>query len=253
MKQNKNYWKKLGRELTEYVSQGNWRQERSIKVSHTSLFPIHNVGRGPNPGEPTLLDFNTRLTEASAIHFHFENKYNSLEIYINVKGNSANRIFFEVRKNGKNTDFTYKPCFSNEDQSYFVKEMIKLNGEDKYFSDDTLRETLKANGYSVVTEFAYSDVVSFSMPHHSGGSIRSGYIKQLKNGIEIGWLSSGTYNSIPNVVKIERSRGIKTESLSKLGIESRGYYSHHYNCNILPSQVSQAVSFFKSRFKNVSK
>lgn len=249
LKQDKNFWKRLTKEFNSHADKDDWKHEKSIKVSHTSLFPIHNVGRGPNPNEPTLLDFTTKITEARAIHFHYESKYGSLQIFLNSKTKSSNETFFEVRKNGKNQTFTYVDRVNEDDQfGYFVKELIKSAKDTDYIDTDYIREALVSQGYSILTEFSFTDKVSFRMPHHSGYSINPTYVKNIRSGIEIGWLSSGTYNSIPNVVRIERSNGIKCESLSKLGIERAGYYDHHYKCKILPTQAKAAKSFFKSRF-----
>ena len=245
---NKNYWKKLGIVFNEHADQDTWKAERSIKISHTSLFPNHTVGRGPNSGEVTLLDFSTRLTEARGVYFHYESKYKSVTIYINSKSESPDSTFFDTRKNGKSYAFTYRYRTDMQDQfGWLVKELMVGK---EYCDVDDIREALKVKGYSIVAEFQFTNIVSFSLPHHgSGGFIRPEYVKPIKNGIEIGWISSGTYNSIPNVVKIERTRGIKTKSLSKLGLESKGYYSHHYHCNILPEQAQQAKRFFGGRFK----
>lgn len=247
---NKNYWKKLSAVFTEYASKNDWNSNRSLKISHTSLFPVHTVGRGPNTGEPTLLDFSTRLIEANSLHFHYERRYGSIEIYYGAKNESPNNVFFEVRKNNKNLDFIYKMRADDENQfGWFIKKLCqKLEQKNEYVDEESIEKLLLSEGYSIVTKFEFSNKISFRMPHHGSGFIKPKYIKRFKNGIEIGWVSSGTYNSIPNVVRIEQIRNISTKNLSELGIETSGYYDHHYKCEILTSQAKQAKSFFQKRF-----
>jgi hypothetical protein len=250
---NKHAWNKLADDFNKHAEQDDWKKERSIKIEHTSLFPSHNVGRGPNVGENTLLDFTTKLTEASAVHFHYERKYGFVEILVKAKDDSDDRTFFEVRKNNKNYDFTYKHRADADDQfSWLVKDLIKAIEEKKNYVDtDSIEAELKTQGYSIVCIFPYTNIISFSMPHHGMGNIiKPSYVKKIKSGIELGFISSGTYNAIPNVIRITKARGIKAVSLKDLGLETRGYHDHHYRCNIQPSQAKQAQRFFKSRFKN---
>lgn len=252
MKTDKNFWKKLSRTFNDWALQDSYRSERSIKLSHTALWANHSVGRGPNPGEPGLLDFSTRIMEASTIYFHYEAKYGSIEIYVNSKTKSANQTFFEIRRNGKNRDFVFQRHADVEDYAWFIKDLLKEAQQKIFYDASEVRETLLKLGYSIIAEFDFTDRVEFELPHHSRGFIRPKYVKATKTSIEIGWVSSGTYNSLPNVVRIEKCRGVKTRSLSKLGIETKGYYSHHYHCNILPEQATQARRFFNSRFKGAA-
>ncbi len=213
------------------------------------MFPDHSVGRGPNRGEPTLLNFNTRLIEASAVYFHYETKYNTLRVYYNSKTDSARLTLFEVRRNNKNTTFIYNDRNREENSGWFLRDLKTAGGNKDVYATETVIELLKNQGYSIVTQFDYTDTISFEMPHHSGNHISPSYVKDVKNGIEIGWISNGTYNSIPQVLKIEKVTGIKTQSLRDLGIEKNGYYDGHYKCEILPSQAKAAKQFFSKRFK----
>lgn len=255
MKQNKNYWKKISREFNEHAERDDgWKNERAIKVSHTSLFPVHSGGRGPNPGEPTLLEFGTRLLSCSGIYFHFESKYGSLEIYTRSQTGGHSKVFFEVRKGNKNWDFTWIKRANPDDQhGWLIKEILvkaEAQGGRPYNTED-MREFLVSLGYSIVAEFEYTEKIQFRLPHHGGGFIRPTYVKAIKNGLEIGWISSGTYNSLPQVLKIEKIKRIRTVKLADLGIERKGYYSHYYHYEIQATQAKAAKAFFGKRFKKV--
>jgi len=251
---NKNAWKRLSREFNEYAAQDSYRNRRSLKVSHTSLFPIHSAGRGPNPGEPTLLEFGTRIVDANALYFHYESKFGSLEVYVRSQtGGRGSPVFFDVRKDGKTYSFTYEKTRDESDLPYFIrnlKSVAKTQGRDSdvYFAEDVREEMLK-QGFSIIAEFEYTERIRFQMPHHGHGFIKPTYVKETKTALEIGWVSSGTYNSIPQVLRVEKSRGIKTVSLRDLGIEQDGYYDGHYRCEIQAHQAEDAKRFFSKRFK----
>jgi hypothetical protein len=256
-KQDKNFWKRLGRTFNEHAAKDEYRKNRkSIKISHTGLFPNHSVGRGPNTGEPTLLDFSTRITEASGIHFH-RSEYGSIDIMVQSKTESVDKTFFDVRKNGKNKTFIFEHRSSDENQNWYVKDLMKVacardGVESVYWCDGRdVAEELEKQGYSIVTQFDFSNEIGFRLPHHgSGYFIKPSYVKQTAKAIEIGWVSSGTYNSLPNVIKIEMISEVKSQSLREMGLEGSGYYDGHYRCNILPTQAKAVKAFFGKRFGN---
>lgn len=252
MKRDKNFWKRLSHTFNDYAAKADWKHTRALKVSHTSLFPVHAVGRGPNTGEPTLLEFGTRLVEANGVLFHYEARFGSIQIYLSHKNDSQpNNIFFEVRKNGKNQNFVYLRRAGAETQEHFIQQLLKTaKSEGRSLYDlDCIREELIRTGYSVVSEFAFSEQLQFRMPHHGSGVIQPTYVKQTANAIEIGWISSGTYNAIPQVVRIECIRKISTVSLCDLGIETNGYYDGHYRCEVRTAQAREVKAFFSKRFK----
>lgn len=248
MKHNKNYWKRLTKQFNEYLGQDTWKSPRILKLEHTGLFPTNEAGRGPNRGEPTLLDFNTRIIEARSIHFDYDSKYNSLRIfYTSTTSSYSSNYFIEYRYKGKTENFIYKER-SGDNLPWIIKQ---LKEENEYLYDiESVIKLLEANGRKVITSFQFSGFISYNdLPHHGSYSIKPTYIKENSKGIEIGWKSVGTYNSLPNVLKISRSRSLSTTGLSDIGIEESGYYDGHYRCEILTSQAKQARSFFKSRFK----
>lgn len=247
MKQ-KNDWKRLNAELNAHAASG------SLKISHTTLFPVHSVGRGPNPGEPALLEFGTRLIQANGIHFHYESKYNSVLVYIaSITEGYPDNTFFEVRRDGKNSTFKFHKGGQHDNwfmnQLRVVARLKGAEGHSIYYVED-VRAALESQGYSVLTEFAYTHEIRYELPHHGGGShIHPEYVKPVRNGIEIGWISRGTYNSLPHVLKVEKITEIKTVALRDLGLETTGNHSHHYQCTVLPEQADAAKAFFSQRFK----
>lgn len=245
--ENKNYFKKLSKDFNQYAEQDTWNKTYSIKIEHSALFPVNEVGRGPNSGEPTLLNFETRIIEAKSIYFHYESKYSSLQIfYTSSTDNYPDDYFIEVRKSNKTQSIKLNQRASDNELPYLIKQ---LKGNQYVYRIEGYKELLEANGYSIVTCFGYTGQIQYELPHHFLYSIQPKYIKELNRGIELGFISSGTYNSLPHVLKITKSRGIKSVPLSDLGIETSGYYSHHYNCEIKQDQAIEAKKFFNKRFK----
>jgi hypothetical protein len=71
----------------------------------------------------------------------------------------------------------------------------------------------------------------------------------LDKSIEIGWTKSNTYNSLPETLKISLVKDIRSVTLSELGIEGAGYYSHDDRMTVRADQVEE-VKAFNKRFNS---
>lgn len=135
-------------------------------------------------------------------------------------------------------------------QHRFEKESArKVNDLFQHYSQNELQERLAKAGVKVSVFFRFTHEISAPrIPHGLGWCGKPEYVKLIKGGIEIGWIGSGTYNALPHVVRITRTREIKAVRLMDLGIESAGYYRHDQRCSIPKYQARKARAFFKSRF-----
>lgn len=80
------------------------------------------------------------------------------------------------------------------------------------------------------------------------------YLEHSDKGLELGWMTHSTYNSLPCTLKIFKARGISTVKLSDLGVEEAGYYSHHDQMRVLPEHADRAKRFarkFKAKTEKI--
>lgn len=249
---NKNYWTKLSKELNAYTESSTWSKPRMIQIEHTGFFPNHIGHRGLNHNESSLLDFSTRITEANAVHFAYNRKYNSVQLYIkSTVHNYGAGTYIEFVRNGKTRSVT---LYDRDDKAnWIITEVLGKEFESDLFqsySQDELKDALTLAGCNVLVFFRFNVEIGLSLPHHGRGYLgKPSYVKPNRTGIEIGWVSSGTYNSLPNVIRVSRVTTIQAVKLSDLGIENRGYYSHDWKCSIPKRQAKQAKAFFGKRFK----
>lgn len=75
------------------------------------------------------------------------------------------------------------------------------------------------------------------------------FVNVTSSGIELGWYTNQTYNSLPMVLKISKVKEIRTVKLKDLGIERAGYYSYTDNMQVLPEHV-EAAKRFANKFDN---
>lgn len=250
---NKHYWTKLGRELNEYVEKSTWSRPRTIQIEHTGFFSRHIGFRGLNHNESKLLDFGTRLIEANAVHFAYSRKYNSVNMYIQSTVHSQDAgTYIEFTRNGKLETVT---LYDGSDRR--PRQIVEILGGKvdvdlfQEYSQDEFKTALVKAGCNVLVFFRFNAQVGIDIPHHNASSYigKPNYIKTNKRGIEIGYMSHGTYNSLPSVISIKRVSTIQSVKLVDLGIERKGYYSHDCKCLIPKSQAKQAKRFFAKRFK----
>lgn len=132
-----------------------------------------------------------------------------------------------------------------EDAQFNEDELRRLFTQDLISSvayplsrGDTERfeKILTALGSKLVSHYIFTDRMSI-VPQ---------FVRETKRGLEIGWMTSSTYNSLPVVLKVEKSKGIKTIGLADIGVEERGYYSHDDRMQVLPSQAKAAREFARS-------
>lgn len=89
-------------------------------------------------------------------------------------------------------------------------------------------------GHKMIKHYHFNDCVTVWTPQ---------YTTALKNGIEIGYHTGNTYNSLPVVVKLTAVNKIKAVKLSEIGVETRGNYSHDARWSVRSEQVKQAKRF----------
>lgn len=119
----------------------------------------------------------------------------------------------------------------------FYRDLVKYDLDDG--RTERFEKFLTAIGFKLVAYFNFTERFWGVSPD---------YFEQTRNGFEIGWTTKGTYNSLPQTLKVTKSRGIKTVGLSEIGIEGSGYYSHSDRMQILPEQVKEAKRY-AARFR----
>ena len=255
---NKNYWTKLSKQLNTYAESGTWSRPRTIQIEHTGFFRRHVAERGLNHNESSLLDFGTRIIEANGVHFAYNRKYNSVQLYIRSTIHSGDAgTYIEVTKSGTTHALT---LYDNAEENHWsvrrLKELLNNTKEVRinlfqHYAQEELKEELVKADCKILVFFRFNVEMGVSLPHHVASVVgKTNYVKPNRTGIEIGWTASGTYNSLPNVVRVSRVTTIQSVKLSDLGIENRGYYSHDWKCSIPKRQAKQAKAFFTKRFKS---
>jgi hypothetical protein len=249
---NKHYWNKLSKELNAYVESGSYDKPRTLQIEHTGFFPNHVGQRGLNHNESSLLDFGTRIIEARGVHFAYDRRFNTVQLYIKSTVHNYNAgTYIEVTKDGK----TYSVTLRDKDETTNGR-LTNLLGKEfesdlfQVYSQDELKEELTKAGCNILVFFRFTIELGLNLPHHADRFLGTpSYVKETKRGVELGWFAAGTYNSLPHVVKVSKVTTIQSVKLVDLGIESRGYYSHDWRCSVPKAQASKAKAFFKKRFK----
>lgn len=278
--------KKLSNDFNNWVLQDKG-YDRKILIEHTAFFSGSVGARGPNWDESGLLNFGTKLIEANSVHFAGGKNTYSIDIYVNSTVSSHDRgVYVELRTNEKTYTFellNYQDEiphqlraaigkiseFLPEEYERFLEESKNVDAWqlesafEKYVLDrpmnifcvherGELKEKLEEYGIKILVWYDYTHKISSSRIPHMGkygvSKVGQHYVKQTKNSIELGWYASGTYNALPNVVRISKTRKMPTTRLCDISLEKRGYYDHHFKCEIPTTQVNAAKSFFKKRF-----
>ena len=276
MKTNKNYWLTVSKDLNEWVEKD--RYERLLKIEHTGFFPLHRADRGLNLSESNTLNFATKLIEAKEVLFikGSEKQRSTLFIKSTVENYAKRGVYLELRYN--NTTFCFqlnedichipyefgrklpaiKEVFS-EEYSWFCKqvktEARPLKNEiDKRFHKEMLgrftnyqkdtENNFKACGIKVLRVFEYTE--SYTL-------YRSFDLKKTRHGMELVWYSLGTYNSLPNRIRVTKATNLNTVKLVDLGAELRGYYSHDRKASVLRDQAAAVKKFMAALSKKTYK
>lgn len=253
MSYDKHFWNKQNE---FFVTGYSWDKPEVIKVEHTGFFANHSGCQGPNTGETGLLDFSTRIYEASAVHFvkcAFQGDGVRVLIQERIGTCSSDRLYLRLKIEKKYHDvFT----FEGEDELPYVLKNVsnEKQRELKYilshsYKEKELNVLLQSEGIEVLEYFRFSIAIHQKLPHHGGDVLQPVFIKERKNSLELGWISNGTYNSLPNTVKVTKTKEIKTVKLQDIGAETVGYYDHHYRCVIPVEQRAAAESFAKKFIK----
>jgi hypothetical protein len=252
---NKYYWTKLTKKFNDYAAKTDWKKPRIIQVEHIGFFKKHVGHRGLNHNESRLLEFGTRLIEAEAIHFAYTREFNSVHVYIRSTIYTPEAgTYIEFVKDGKTYSATMYDRGGENDVPYSIEKVLGKGVDCDLFqayAQIELKEKLEATRCNVLVFFRFTTQMGMNIPHHSRNYLgQVDYIRETKQGIELGWIASGTYNSLPNVVRIKRITAIPTVKLSDLGIERKGYYSHDMQCTIPKAQAQLVKRFFGKRFKH---
>jgi len=248
---NKHYWTKLSKQFNAHTEKSSWSNPKTIQIEHTSFFGRHVGMRGLNHNESSLLDFGTRIIEANAVYFAYNAKYKSVELYIQSTVHSGNAgTYVEFVKGGKTVSLT---LYDNAEKApWQIERSLGLSVETDLFQNyaqEEFKQALNKAGAKILVFFRFNQSIGLSLPHMIRHTGTPNYVKPTKQGVELGWISSGTYCSLPNVVKVKRVNSIQSVKLTDLGIERRGYYSHDLKCSIPKNQAKQAKRFFAKRFK----
>jgi len=286
MKTNKNYWLTVSKDLNEWVEKD--RYERLLKIEHTGFFPLHRADRGLNHNESNTLNFATKLIEAKEVLFikGSEKQRSTLFIKSTVENYTKRGVYLELRYN--NTTFCFqlnenrcyipyefgrklpaiKEVFS-EEYSWFCKQVktearplriedgkrveIQEYEIDKRFNKEILgrftnyqkdtENNFKACGIKVLRVFEYTE--SYSLY----GSFD---LKKTRHGMELVWYSLGTYNSLPNRIRVTKATNLNTVKLVDLGAELRGYYSHDRKATVLRDQAAAVKKFMAALSKKTA-
>jgi len=252
---NLNNLKKLNKELNDWLEVGDYNNQRNLKIEHNHFNPIHSVGYGLN-GDTQMVEFQTQLIEAKAIHIsrHFDSTSDYTSVYISSTGDGSRskRGFFFEYKDSKGKRHTYHDitvdklqwlfgdATSDAGYSNLVRQAHGLNWES--FEQKNFEELFKNKGWELVKTFQYNHCFTFHPK----------FIKQTSRSIEFGWETNFTYYSHPNTLKITKCKEVKRINLASIGVEKTGYYDHHTNIYIRPEQL-KAVKKFNQRFNSISK
>lgn len=118
----------------------------------------------------------------------------------------------------------------------------------QHYAQDQFQTRLKAAGIKILVFFRFTHQLQGDRIPHHGGEVKTSYVKTSSRGVELGWYSSGTYNGLPNVVRITKTMELPTVKLHTIGLERSGYYDHHFRCSIPKTQADAAKAFFAKRF-----
>lgn len=247
MKLDKHFYNKLTKEFNSYAEQDDWRKERTIQIEFTSFFKRHLAERGLNHNESGLLDFGSQLIDAKAIHFAYDRRF-GVHIYIrSIVHTSSAGTYIEWTKNGKTESLA---MYDHQDEvPWRFKDVLTKQDIDLFqsYSQKEIKDKLNAAGFKILVFFRFNTELRTNIPHHHSTASGRAYLKRIRNGIEMGGRSSGTYNSLPYVIRIQKVHALKVTKLVDLGIEDKGYYSHDFKCKIPSNQAEKAKQFFKSR------
>lgn len=120
----------------------------------------------------------------------------------------------------------------------FYRDLVKYDLDQGRLQ--RLEEFIAHIGFKLVAYFSFTERFWGVSPD---------YFEETSNGFEIGWTAKGTYNALPQTLKVTKSRGIKTVGLAEIGVEGSGYYNHSDRMQILPGQVDE-VKRFASRYRS---
>lgn len=270
---NLNNLRKLNDKLNSHIDHWN---EQSVIVSIESFQPLHIADCQRN-NTSMLMDFQKKVITCQNLYLvrpiYLSSNTNSLKLYIKSKGyednnytnNTVRYVEYKDAKNRKSSfsisseslkahfnldqligkELDVDQLENSKDFEEQVKRKIdslayKLNSDDQY-GEKAIEEFFKSVNLTLLNHFCYNYEYDFSISK----------LKTNDKKIQIAYIDTKTYNSIPAMITIElKSTPLELVKLHELGIEKAGYYSHHDKMSILPEQKEEVLNFMK-RFEKV--
>lgn len=272
---DKRHLNKLNQRFKEHLSQHSWKCQNNILVETTRFTGIDRAEAGRNQ-VGTLMQLQRQRIDVRELHISRWSSIKGREPYFNVYVNTStsqthgfgkqDSKYLWVLKgpDGETHEISVYESWNFEDIDVdqllytlgaprawgrtetkrkrvtdFYRNSIKFANSRTGAPPDYFEKHLKAKGFKLLTAMVYEMKFSF----------RSDYIKESKNSIEFGWMSVGTYNSLPETLKITiRKSNPKYLNLADLGVESAGYYTHCDRMKIRPEDKAEAMQFYR-KFK----
>lgn len=281
---NGTFLNQLNKKLREFKAKDDWKSVRNILVHRTSFEQMDRLSPGRN-SVSDVVQLITKTTDAESIYFDKNHSgFTSLYIQSNTRpahtfGSQDQAMLVVYRDTkGRRNSLELARAWDSEDvkvdqiaslleRAHITKlkpcspgwyasrarfktrlqteiqhnSRIGRNGE----LSPILLKMFERAGLKVV------ECVPFTEKIWAYNNVK--YVKMSAKRIELGFLDITTYNTLPSTIVIElRSSETKLISLSDLGVEKPGYYSHSDKMKIKPEHVAQ-ISAFQNRFKRMLK
>jgi hypothetical protein len=269
--------KKVKQDLKSFADQNRWEDGKLI-LSWQGFVENQHVGYGRN-GASTLVDLQTILHECEDIDLvrPYGSNSNFMQIYIKAHataGQAARDSYTRLRiKDSKGSIHTMDDVSVETLTSKFGR-VFEPKPVTNYFEGANVLQFSGKTEEVELTETVYSDMVDAlkynqnrflsllakqgfelvdSMEYSHKFSFHPDSVKVLKNSITFSYMTNQTYNSLPVIITIEKTKEFKELSLFELGVETKGsYYSHSDKMTILPEQKEEVMAF-KKKFDSLNK
>jgi hypothetical protein len=236
----------------------------TLLVELTGIEYVGGITRDSN-GDNLTVELQTKAYEAEQVIFVASQRSSLVEVYFRSqayeRGNKhkATVIVFKDSKGRRESVSIPKIHFgSSEDAQDLIKRRFNL---DKTAEADLISELTRDLYYSSVIKketrgaLAIKGIIIEQVAEYSHKLwITPLFVKECTSGVEIGWMSFGTYASHPCLLKITKR---KTETplvnLRDIGAEVAGYYSHSNKHTCRPEQAEALKQFAKSFRAKASK
>lgn len=272
-----NNLKKINKNLNDFINENKY-EDSKVHFTWQGFVENQHVGYGRN-GASTLVDLQKIIYECDSVDLFRPTspKMSYLQIYIKASaqaGQGCRDLFTRLRIKDKKgsvhvlDDITEETLISQFGRVYKEQSSIQVVGSNviQLRPVDMVEEDISSQVYGeMIDVFKYHSIEKFAMLIRQKGyefmdvmeythkfSIFPESVKVLKNKITFTYMTLGTYNSLPEIMTIEKVKKFNEISLASLGIEKQGYYSHSDKMNILPEQKEEVMEFY-NQFKKINK